>query len=73
MTAPDQGILIPRGLWRIFGDPAESLLIMQTYRFAEETVCRVIRRCHNISTWIAMHADMTLTGRTTDFSKPLEL
>lgn len=35
-------LALPRGLWRIAGNPAESLALMERYRCAEATVARLM-------------------------------
>lgn len=42
MENPADCLAVPRGLWRIAGDPEESLRIMEQYRCAEQTVRSVL-------------------------------
>ena len=37
-------LAVPRGLWRVAGDPAESLRVMEQYRCAEQTIQSVLER-----------------------------
>lgn len=37
-------LAVPRGLWRVAGDPAESLRVMEQYRCAEQTIQGVLER-----------------------------
>lgn len=34
---------VPRGLWRVAGDPAESLVVMEKFRCAEAEITRLLR------------------------------
>ncbi len=42
-------VTVPRGMWRVFGDPGESTRVMASYRRAEESMRRAIGKCPNIN------------------------
>lgn len=49
-------LALPRGLWRVAGDPGESLKIMERFRRAEATVRKLIERNATLEeTLLAIH------------------
>lgn len=49
----NEAMSFPRALWRIFGDPAESLRRMRMYRFAEDMARVIIGQYESIDICIA--------------------
>ena len=45
-------IFTGKGLWRIFGDPAESLNLMEQYRLAEKFGRRISMVCNNLESCV---------------------
>ena len=48
----NSGVSVPQGRWRIYGDAASSLKIMNLYRYAEEFGKTVIEDYHNLAVCI---------------------
>ena len=44
---------IPRGLWRVFGNPEISTRIMDRCRAAEESMRSTVSRCSDVNMFIA--------------------
>ena len=48
----EPSVLVDKGLWRVFGDPTESLHLMKQYRLAENFGRRISAACNNLESCI---------------------
>jgi len=48
----ESSVLVDKGLWRVFGDPSESLQLMRQYRSAEDLGRRISTVCHDLESCI---------------------